>query len=178
VCQSWVSTTWANFGAIRLIAALHRQAPAGQEAVLHVDDDQHALVVDCDVACRKGEPGGCEKRRGQSAAQAANHLTTMEMCHGDLRDRASRSGPVDDFMNVRSGKKQARPLALAHLKPRAAHAGGVKPIWVARAHERGRRPASSRCFTKSFWSAGGTWSRRIVAPAGGAHSMRVFYKSL
>ncbi len=111
-----------------LIAVLHRQAPSGQEAVLHVDDDQHGRVVDWDVARREGEPGRCEERRGQSAAQAANHLTTMEMCHGDLRDRASRSRPADDFMDVRCGKKQARPWAPAHLKPRVAHAGGIKLI--------------------------------------------------
>jgi hypothetical protein len=73
-----------------LVAALHRQAAARQEAVLHVGDDQHALVVDRNAARRESEACRREQRCGQPAAQAANHVAAMEMCHGELRDRASR----------------------------------------------------------------------------------------
>ncbi len=76
-----------------LLAVLDRQAAARQEAVLHVHDDEHALVVDRDG--RERRSGRTEQRCGDPGAEPAHHLTTIEICHDGLRDLSRLIAPAD-----------------------------------------------------------------------------------
>jgi hypothetical protein len=67
-----------------LLAVLDRQAAARQEAVLHIDDDQHALLIDRDVSRREGEPARRQQHSANSTGQTVDELTSTELSHGSL----------------------------------------------------------------------------------------------
>src|SRR5206468_8279593 len=98
-----------------LIAVFHRKAAAGKEAVLHVDDDQHAPIVDRDFLRRARHSRRSEKDDAEAdAAHAADDLASTTVYHGyprNLDTAGIAAMPHRPDLLPRSGSAQATYLS-------------------------------------------------------------------
>jgi hypothetical protein len=76
-----------------LIAILHRKAASRQEAILHVDHQQHRIAARYDLL-RRDCKRGATRPRGSECRESKDESSPVHLRHVDLHHRKCRAGAI------------------------------------------------------------------------------------